>query len=117
MLLYLMSPPGALMSSSRPVCYLTKLSVSGLYGVDNKMINEYGTVGGKRFSKMCASCRYIKFAVTGNLVVLFSLVIRYFRSVVMYLFFFCIYILHVFTNFDHGSYPKPLYSSIHILSE
>jgi hypothetical protein len=29
-------------------CYLTALSVSGLYGVDEMMINDYGAVAGLR---------------------------------------------------------------------
>jgi hypothetical protein len=33
------------------VSYLTTLSVSRLYSVDNRMINECGTVGGMRIDR------------------------------------------------------------------
>jgi hypothetical protein len=33
------------------VCYLTTVTVSGLYGIDDKMINEYGIVGGMRIGR------------------------------------------------------------------
>jgi hypothetical protein len=33
------------------VCYLTMLSVSGIYSVDNRMISERGEVGGMRIGR------------------------------------------------------------------
>jgi hypothetical protein len=41
----------SLFSQSFFPCYLTTLSVSGLYSIGDRLINEYGTVGGMRIGR------------------------------------------------------------------